>query len=55
MRKGSQDYVRNEYNDGNVKGTINIDRHIRKNIPFVGNIAYSQREYAYRQFFDAAY
>ncbi len=48
MRKGAfKTYVRNEYNDGNVKGTINIDRHIRKNIPFVGNIAYSQREYAY--------
>lgn len=48
IRKGSfKTYVRNEYNDGNVKGTINIDRHIRKNIPFVGNIAYSQREYAF--------
>lgn len=48
MRKGAfKTYVRNEYNDGNVKGTISIDRHIRKNIPFVGNIAYSQREYAY--------
>lgn len=48
MRKGAfKTYVRNEYSDGNVKGTINIDRHIRKNIPFVGNIAYSQREYAY--------
>lgn len=48
MRKGAfKTYVRNEYNDGDVKGTINIDRHIRKNIPFVGNIAYSQREYAY--------
>mgnify|MGYP004478406553 FL=1 len=51
MRKGVfKTYVRNEYNDGNVKGTINIDRHIRKNIPFVGNIAYSQREYAYDNF-----
>ena len=48
MRKGAfKAYVRNDYNDGNVKGTINIDRHIRKNVPFVGNIAYSQREYAY--------
>ena len=48
MRKGAfKTYVRNEYNDGNVRGTIDINRHIRKNIPFVGNIAYSQREYAY--------
>ncbi|SKB46881.1 5-methylcytosine-specific restriction endonuclease McrBC, regulatory subunit McrC [Lachnospiraceae bacterium] len=47
-RKGIfKTYVRNEYNDGNVRGRIDIDRHIRKNIPFVGNIAYSQREYAY--------
>ncbi len=51
LRKGAfKTYVRNEYNDGNVKGTINIDRHIRKNIPFTGNIAYSQREYAYDNF-----
>lgn len=48
LRKGAfKTYVRKEYNDGNVKGIINIDRHIRKNIPFIGNIAYSQREYAY--------
>ena len=48
LRKGAfKTYVRNEYNDGNVRGTIDIDRHIRKNEPFIGNIAYSQREYAY--------
>ena len=51
MRKGAfKTYVRNEYNDGNVKGTINIDRHISKNTPFVGKIAYSQREYTYNNF-----
>ena len=48
MRKGAfKAYVRNEYNNGNVRGTIDIDRHIRKNEPFIGNIAYSQREFAY--------
>lgn len=48
MRKGLfKSYVRNDYNDGNVKGTIDINRHIKKNIPFVGNIAYGQREYVY--------
>ncbi len=48
MRKGAfKTYVRNEYNDSNVRGMINVDRHIRKNIPFIGNIAYSQREYAF--------
>lgn len=34
-------------NDSNVKGTINIGRHIAHNIPFVGNIAYSTREYSH--------
>lgn len=47
-RKGAfKTYIRREYNDGNVKGTIDVARHIRKNTPFVGNIAYSQREYSY--------
>lgn len=51
MRKGAfKTYVRNEYNDGHVRGMINVDRHIRKNIPFIGNIAYSQREYAFDNF-----
>ena len=48
MRKGLfKTYIRNQYNDGNVRGTINVARHIKKNTPFVGNIAYSQREYSY--------
>ena len=48
MRKGLfKKYVRNIYNDGNVKGSIDIARHIEKNIPFIGNIAYSQREFSY--------
>ncbi len=48
MRKGIyKTYTRNQYNDGNVKGTIDIARHLRKNIPFIGNIAYHQREFSY--------
>lgn len=48
MRKGLfKTYVRNCYNDSHVKGTIDVARHIRKNIPFVGNVAYDQREYSY--------
>lgn len=48
MRKGLfKTYIRNRYNDENVKGTIDISRHISKNTPFVGKIAYSQREYSY--------
>jgi 5-methylcytosine-specific restriction endonuclease McrBC regulatory subunit McrC len=48
MRKGLfKKYVRNKYNDGNVKGCIDIARHIKKNTPFIGNVAYSQREFSY--------
>lgn len=48
MRKGLfKKYIRHRYNDGNVKGTIDVARHIEKNIPFVGNVAYSQREFSY--------
>lgn len=48
MRKGLfKKYIRHRYNDGNVKGTIDIARHITKNTPFIGNIAYSQREFSY--------
>lgn len=48
MRKGLfKTYIRNRYNDGNVRGSIDVARHIRENTPFVGNIAYTQREYAY--------
>lgn len=48
MRKGLfKTYIRYRYNDENVKGAIDIARHITKNTPFTGNIAYSQREYSY--------
>lgn len=39
-----QNYI---HNDANLKGTIDIGRHIARNIPFVGNIAYSTREYSH--------
>lgn len=48
MRKGVfKTYVRKTYNDSHVKGTIDIARHIARNTPFVGNVAYSQREYSF--------
>lgn len=48
MRKGLyKTYIQKKYNDGNVRGTIDVARHIRKNIPFIGKIAYNQREYDY--------
>ena len=47
-RKGLfKTYIRKKYNDGNVRGSINVAEHIKKNTPFIGNIAYSQREYSY--------
>lgn len=47
-RKGAfKTYIRRRYNDANVRGTIDVARHIRMNTPFVGKIAYSQREYSY--------
>ena len=38
-------YVTREYNDANVRGPIDVARHIRYNIPFNGKIAYHTREY----------
>lgn len=40
-------YQKREYNDANVRGVIDINRHIKNNIPFNGKIAYNIREYSY--------
>lgn len=40
-------YRKYEYNDTNVKGPIDVNRHIRENIPFKGTVAYSTREHSY--------
>ncbi len=40
-------YQRQHYNDSKVRGTIDVSRHIRHNMPFNGKIAYSTREYSY--------
>lgn len=42
-----KEYRRNEYNDSNVRGVIDISRHIRCNIPFNGRVAYRTREFSY--------
>ena len=40
MRKGIfKTYIRYKYNDENIRGTIDVARHISKNTPFTGNIA----------------
>lgn len=48
MRQGVyREYQTFKHNDSNLKGTIDVGRHIAKNVPFVGNIAYSTREYSH--------
>lgn len=40
-------YIRRDYNDSNIRGTIDFPRHFRYNIPFNGKIAYRTREYSH--------
>lgn len=48
MEKGVyKEYVKRQCNDANVKGPINIARHIKTNTPFMGRIAYDTREFSY--------
>jgi len=42
-----KEYVRKRYNDSNIKGTIDVSRHIRMNIPFLGKVAYNTREFSF--------
>lgn len=46
MQQGMyREYQIRKHNDANVRGRIDISRHIRQNIPFAGKIAYTTREY----------
>ena len=48
MRKGLyKEYVSHSYNDGNVRGQMNINRHFKENVPFVGKVAYNTREFSF--------
>lgn len=48
MRKGIfKSYICNEYNDKNIRGKVDVDRHIKENSLFIGNIAYTKREYSF--------
>lgn len=40
-------YRRYEYNDSNIRGPIDVSRHIRENVPFRGTVAYSTRIHSY--------
>lgn len=40
-------YVYRQYNDANIRGVIDVNRHIRFNIPANGKVAYHTREFSY--------
>jgi 5-methylcytosine-specific restriction enzyme subunit McrC len=42
-----KEYKRQEHNDPNLKGRVDIPRHLKMNVPFTGNIAYQTREHTY--------
>lgn len=42
-----KEYRRNEYNDANVRGVVDINRHLKTNMPFRGHVAYRTREFSY--------
>ena len=48
LRKGHyKEYQRFFHNDSHVKGVVDIGNHLKKNLPFTGNIAYTTREFTY--------
>lgn len=48
LRKGLyKEYQRFSHNDSHVKGLIDVGNHLKKNLPFTGNIAYTTREFTY--------
>ncbi len=42
-----KEYRTYKYNDARVKGTIEVNRFIREDIPFQGNVAYRTREFSH--------
>ena len=48
LRKGLyKEYQRFFHNDSHVKGVLDVGNHLKKNVPFMGNIAYTTREFTY--------
>ena len=48
LRKGLyKEYQRFFNNDSHVKGAIDVGKHLKKNVPFMGNISYTTREFTY--------
>ena len=42
-----KEYREQNYNNSNIKGKVDVARHLKSNIPFAGNIAYKTREFSY--------
>ena len=48
IRKGLyKEYQRFSHNDSHVKGVLDVGNHLKKNLPFMENIAYTTREFTY--------
>ena len=48
MRKGLYKvYQRFSHNNSHIKGVIDVVNHLKKNLPFTGNIAYTTREFTF--------
>ena len=48
MRKGLyKEYQRFSHNDSHIKGVIDVRNHLKKNLPFTGNIAHTTREFTF--------
>ena len=48
MRKGLyKEYQRFSHNDSHIKGVIDVGNHLKKNLPFTGNVTYTTREFTY--------
>ena len=48
MRKGLyKEYQRFSHNDSHIKGVIDVVNHLKKNLPFTGNVTYTTREFTY--------
>lgn len=48
LRKGLyKEYQRFSHNDSHVQGVIDVGNHLKRNVPFMGNVAYTTREFTY--------
>ena len=48
LRKGLyKEYQRFSHNDSHVKGVIDVGNHLKRNVPFMGNVTYTTREFTY--------